>query len=172
MRTREGESNVAERRELRFESLDRVMPEVDRLLEGHVTVGNWSLGQICNHLARTIQIALDPPRRMPWPVRRLVGPLVLRHFLRRGSMPDGFKSPASLIPKPGLDARAEAEALRATIQVFQQSMPEMFDHAFFGKVRKADFARLQCIHCAHHLGFVLPALSPSPSPSPSPTPTT
>ena len=27
------------------------MPEVDRLLQGHRTVGNWSLGQICNHLA-------------------------------------------------------------------------------------------------------------------------
>lgn len=147
---------MAERRALRFERLDQVMPEVDRLLDGHVTVGNWSLGQICNHLASTIQVALDPPRRMPWIVRRLIGPLVVRHFLRKGSMPTGFKSPANLIPRPGLDARAEAEALRATLSLFQQQIPETFDHAFFGKIRKTDFSRLQCIHCAHHLSFALP----------------
>ena len=42
----------ASRRALTFESLDRVMPDVDRLLEGHTTVGTWTLGQICNHLTR------------------------------------------------------------------------------------------------------------------------
>ena len=43
---------MPERRTLEFARLDDVMPEVDRLLAGHTTVGNWSLGQICNHLSR------------------------------------------------------------------------------------------------------------------------
>ncbi|MFI5459648.1 MAG: DUF1569 domain-containing protein [Isosphaerales bacterium] len=42
---------MAGRRELSFASLDEVMPDVERLLAGHATVGQWSLGQICNHLA-------------------------------------------------------------------------------------------------------------------------
>ena len=38
------------RRPLVFVRLDEVMPDVERLLAGHVTVGRWTLGQICNHL--------------------------------------------------------------------------------------------------------------------------
>lgn len=147
---------MAERRALRFARLDEVMPDVDRLLAGHTTVGNWSLGQICNHLAATLRVAMDPPKKMPWIVRRTLGPILLRHFLRRDSLPAGFKAPAMLVPKPGLDARAEAEALRATFRLFQERIPDEFDHAFFGKVRKTEFARLQCLHCAHHLSFAIP----------------
>ncbi len=41
------------RRPLRFHSFDEIMPDVERLLAGHRTVGHWSLGQICHHLAST-----------------------------------------------------------------------------------------------------------------------
>jgi len=43
------------RRTLRYESLDEVMPDVERLLEGHTTVGTWSLAQICRHLATVMR---------------------------------------------------------------------------------------------------------------------
>jgi hypothetical protein len=151
-----GDVHVAGRRQLSFARLDDVMPELDRLLAGHATVGNWTLGQICSHLASTLRVAADPPRPMPWIVRRTAGPLLMRYILRRGSMPAGVKAPADLVPKPGLDARAEAEALRATIRLYHERVPERFEHPFFGRVAKADLTRLQCIHCAHHLSFVLP----------------
>ena len=35
---------MAKRRTLAFDSLDQVMPEVDRLLEGYTLGGNWTLG--------------------------------------------------------------------------------------------------------------------------------
>jgi hypothetical protein len=35
------------------------MPDVDRLLRGHTTLGSWSLGEICGHLTQ----AFD--RRLP-----------------------------------------------------------------------------------------------------------
>ena len=43
------------RRTLRFNSLDEVMPEVERLLKGHSTVGTWSLAQICRHLSTVMR---------------------------------------------------------------------------------------------------------------------
>lgn len=57
MRTVEPEhlTMKASRRPLAFASLARVMPDVDRLLEGHTTVGYWSLGQICNHLTQSLK---------------------------------------------------------------------------------------------------------------------
>src|SRR4051794_20833011 len=64
------------RRSLRYESFDEVMPDVERLLEDHVTVGNWSQAQICRHLAagRALQARrsarLDDVRPVPAGLRR------------------------------------------------------------------------------------------------------
>ena len=45
---------MGERRVLDFARLDDVMPDVERLLAGHRTVGNWTLGQTLNHLKTAI----------------------------------------------------------------------------------------------------------------------
>src|SRR5689334_10556595 len=52
------------RRPLSFAALEEVMPDVDRLMRGHTTVGHWSLGQICSHLAQAFRFTVDgfPPR--------------------------------------------------------------------------------------------------------------
>jgi hypothetical protein len=55
-----------ERRTLRYESLDQVMPDVERLLEGHTTVGTWSLAQICRHLANAMRRLVDLPASTPY----------------------------------------------------------------------------------------------------------
>ncbi len=64
----------AARRPLAFASLDRVMPDVDRLLEGHTTLGDWSLGQICNHLTQSLTWTVEgfPKLRPGSSARRLV----------------------------------------------------------------------------------------------------
>lgn len=55
------------RRTLNFTSLDQVLPDV----EGHTTVGQWSLGQVCNHLALTGRLSMDGfPDKFPWLERR------------------------------------------------------------------------------------------------------
>ena len=71
-------------------------------------------------------------------------------------MPRGVKTPDMLIPRPGLDDRAEAEVLRAMIRVLLEQLTDPIDHPLFGKVSRADYLRLQCMHCAHHLGFAIP----------------
>jgi hypothetical protein len=149
---------MAERRTLSFSRLDEVMPEVERLLEGHTTVGNWSLGQICNHLATVFRSSVDPPRRAPWIVRRTIGPLIRRRVLKAGAMPTGIKVPDALIPRPGLDARSEAENLRAAMDWYTAlPKPPVFEHPFFGRITPEQGTRIHCIHCAHHLSFALPA---------------
>ena len=148
----------AERRVLTFGTLDQVMPEVDRLLErGHTTVGNWSLGQICNHLAGAFRVSVEgTPFKAPWLLRKLVAPFFLRRMLKSGRMPEGVKLPESALPKPGLDARAEAEALRASIRHYAAHTGPVADHPFFGTVGRETWERIHLIHCAHHLGYVVP----------------
>src|SRR5438105_1697591 len=53
---------VAGRRPLRFESIDQVMAEVDRLVEAERAgrlgrLGNWTLGQTLGHLATWTEYA-------------------------------------------------------------------------------------------------------------------
>src|SRR4051812_26194070 len=100
---------MAERRELTFAGLDEVMPEVERLLGGHVMVGCWSLGQVCNHLATAVTLMLDGGLD---PVSAPLPEAVRRRFFRRRRFPGGVKAPnPALLPGPDLDGRAEAEAL-------------------------------------------------------------
>src|SRR4051794_21925733 len=146
------------RRALRFASLDQVMPDVDRLLEGHTTVGRWSLGQICSHLSKTICYTVEGfPTKAPWLVRKTVGPLIVRRILATGRFPEGIKLPKRSLPSPDADARAEAEALRAALRVLAYHSGPLADHPIAGPISRADWDRFNCIHCAHHLSFVLPA---------------
>ena len=140
---------MAERRALTIASLDEVMPEVDRLLGGHKTIGTWSLGQICNHLTSAFKGAIEGfPKK--------VGPVYFRKILKEGIMPEGVKLPEEFLPKPGLDDRAEAEALRAALRFYTAHVGPMAEHPFFGPISRDEWTQIHCIHCAHHLSFVLP----------------
>jgi Protein of unknown function (DUF1569) len=148
---------TATRRPLTFDTLDRVMPDVDRLMAGHTTVGNWTLGQICNHLTIGLIGSIDGmDLRVPWVLRKLVAPLVLRRILSAGSMGEGVKVPPALLPKSEVDDRAEVEALRAALQMFAAHSGPMAAHPFFGTLTRVQHERLSCIHCAHHLSFAIP----------------
>src|SRR5260221_1601287 len=107
------------RRTLVFTHLDEVMPEVDRLLVGCTTVGNWSLGQTCNHLALNIRSSVEGYEiRAPWVIRAILGPVIKKQLFRKDQIKPGFKTPEANVPKPGLDDRAVAEALRAAITTY------------------------------------------------------
>lgn len=148
---------MAERRTLTFSSLDDVMPDVDRLLLGHRTAGNWTLGQICSHLGAGMRGAIDGfGVRAPWLIRITLGKSFKRKVLSTGKMDEGIKLPENALPKPGLDARAEAEALRATIGIFKAHAGPFVDHPMFGPLTRDEWMRLHMIHCAHHLSFVWP----------------
>jgi hypothetical protein len=148
------------RRALSLETLDDVMPEVDRLLAGgYRPAGNWSLGQICHHLADTFRVTLDgPPRPMPWVVKKTIGPLALRWLKSVRRMPVGLKAPSYLTPPASSEAedRPGAENLRAVIARFQNELPETIDHPLFGRVSRADLATISVRHCEHHLAFAIP----------------
>jgi hypothetical protein len=145
------------RRALSFASLAEVMLDVDRLLQGHTTIGRWSLGQICKHLSMAIVGSVEGyPEQAPWMIRKTIGPIAKRHVLTTGTMPEGVKIPERYQPKPGADARAEAEALRAAIHLYSAHGGPLADHPLVGPLDRDQWTRFHCIHCAHHLSFALP----------------
>jgi hypothetical protein len=147
------------RRPLTFASLDEVMPDVDRLLRGHTTVGNWSLGQICSHLAQALHFTIDgfpAEARLPWIIRATIGRFLLWRILRTGRFVEGMRMPRKYEPVPGVDARVEAESLRAALQRFAAHSGPLAAHPLKGPVSRAIWERFHCIHSAHHLRFAIP----------------
>jgi len=150
---------MAGRRDLSFASLDEVMPDVERLLAGHVTVGQWSLGQICNHLATGFQLLMDGrsdsvPVTSPEEDRSSI---LRKRFFRAGRFPEGKTAPVpALLPSAGLDDREEADILRHAIARFSVAAGPFPAHPFLGPMTKDEWVRFHCIHAAHHLGFAVP----------------
>ncbi len=154
------------RRELHFDRLADVIPEVKRLLAGHETLGNWSLAQICRHLSVALRLSTvaahraarsplaDPVARAEQrEANRANRALVLDRALIRRGLPT--PSPA-LDPPEGLDARDEADALRGAIEEFAAAPPSSVDHPLLGPLDPAEWERFHCVHCAHHLRFAVP----------------
>ena len=147
---------MVERRQLAFAGLDEVMPEVERLLAGHTPVGGWTLAQICNHLATGIRLTLDVPVRPAEPTREQ--DVARRRFFGRSQFPEGMQAPiAVLVPRADLDAHEEARSLRHEIARFASCAGPFPAHPLLGPLTRAEWTRFHCMHCAHHLGFVVPS---------------
>ena len=145
------------RRALRFERFDDVMPDVERLLAGHETVGNWSLAQICRHLAVALRRVVDLPASTPADPSQWFSEERKRAVFDSGLLIEGLPAPTEITPTETLGAPEEAEGLRAAIAHYNASPGPVIAHRFFGRMTKAEWDQLQLIHLAHHLSFAVPA---------------
>ena len=150
---------MPERRQLKFASLEEVMPEVERLSAGYESVGQWSLGQICNHLKTSFDFVTSGVGGS-WDSNAPEDPrfaLIRARFFRAGRFPDGKAAPFSeLVPGTGLDDRAEVEALRDALARYALATGPFRAHPFLGSMTKEEWSQFQCLHAAHHLGFAVP----------------
>jgi hypothetical protein len=149
-------------RDLVFERLDEVMPEVERLLSGHSTSNVWTLGQILHHLASAIRLIVQGDQRSPAqpcdPDQARLFDVRRRLFFRAGRFPEGAEIPLkALIPPPDADERVEAESLRHALQLLEESEEPFPAHPLLGPLSKEEWRSFHRIHCAHHLGFVRPS---------------
>ncbi len=152
------------RRELRFESMEDVLADVERILcsRSVASLGNWSPGQAMQHVARLISFSLDGfPYRAPlW--MRLVGPLFKGLALSERPMPAGipFKGGAeALDPDPNVPLEEGAEQLReqATRVIHGERMEQ--PSPVFGRMTHEDWLRFHTRHATLHLSFLLPETS-------------
>jgi hypothetical protein len=144
------------RRTLRYESLDEVMADVERLLKGHKTVGNWSLAQICRHLSTAMRRIVDLPASTPQDPSKWVPEEQKRQVMESGLLPEGLPAPPEITPTETLVPGEEAEGLRAAIAYYKASSGPVIPHRIFGPLTRAEWDRLQLIHLAHHLSFAVP----------------
>ncbi len=86
---------VAQRREVRYGSFDDLLADAERLATGEVhTVGNWTLGQMFQHLAQTVNASIDGTEmRLPWLLKKLLPVFLNKQKMLNDKLSPGFKIP-------------------------------------------------------------------------------
>jgi Protein of unknown function (DUF1569) len=153
-------SKVAERRQLHFNSLDDLRADVERLAKSKEVraLGNWSPGQVLEHLAIVMDKSIDGfGHRPPALVRFLVRLLFKRRFLTKPMAP-GFKLPAAaaaeLVP-PATPLEAGLDHIRRGL-VRLQTETMRAAHPVLGALSVAEWNQVHCHHAELHLSFLVP----------------
>ena len=145
------------RRQLDLYALDQLETELDRLLtNGCVTVGQWDLAQICQHLSRSVNSTLEHvPLQVPLMMRMLLGPLMKRVVFKHRRFKDALKVPAGLEPGPaGDDPQKAADELKQIMRRLADFPGPWPDHAVFGRLSPEQWLDFHLIHASHHLSFI------------------
>jgi hypothetical protein len=150
-------AQVTGRRTLHFNSYEDVLADVHAMQASRKhALGNWSLGQVCEHLAKAIEYAIDgAPFRASW-IFRMVGPWIKKRFIARPMKP-GFqlpKSAAEYLPTQTEDAAGVAR-LEKAIQRWGQCS-DIKPHSIFGPMTREEYDQLNFRHAEMHLSFIVP----------------
>lgn len=153
-------TKAAPHRTLHFQSIDDIATELDRIELAHragtlTHTGNWTPGQIMDHLATFFVIALDGGDKMlPAPVRWLIRAAFIKSMMGPKPMPKGFKAPKSFQPPSVVDVEAGLTVLRKQVSRVQSGEKMTNPSPAFGNLTHDQWVTLQCKHCAMHLGFL------------------
>jgi hypothetical protein len=151
-------SKVKERRKVEYASLQQVLADAERLCRGPIKpLGNWSAGQVFQHLAWVLDTSIDgTDARFPLLLRIMAR--LMKKKLLGGPMPPGFKLPSSaqkLVPGP-TSTEVGLAALKAAI-ARQEREPARAPNAVFGKLTRDEWNQLHLKHAALHMSFLVPS---------------
>lgn len=151
------------RRKLQFHDLDEVVQDVEQLqAKGYTKTGNWDLAQVCGHLADWMGFPLDGfPNpgcligTALWILRNTIGKRKFREYLDAGQMPSGKPTMPQTAHPAGENETAEVNRLKENVRRFKAHRGEVYPSPLFGKMTLEEATKLQLIHCAHHLSFLV-----------------
>ncbi|MBP8196381.1 MAG: DUF1569 domain-containing protein [Deltaproteobacteria bacterium] len=119
-----------------------------------ITPSMPGLGAALSHCAQSIEYSLTGfPTQRGFLVRKLVGPFILRKFLRQGSMSHDLKAPIPGAPEipPALPLSDGLARLKRAIEQFRNHSGALAPHFAFGDMSRQDYERLHAMHLADHL---------------------
>jgi hypothetical protein len=153
-------TQVAGRRQLHFNSLEDIHADVEALARAKEIrpLGNWSPGQVINHLTIVLNKSIDGFDNRPPAVVRFVLRLVFKRRFLTKSMSPGFKLPGGAQvelwgPEIGL-----AEAVDRFRSAYQRlkSETKRAPHPAIGVLTASEWEQLHCRHSELHLSFLVP----------------
>jgi hypothetical protein len=144
---------VEGRRNVRYASLDELLADAQRFATGNAkTLGNWSPGQIYEHLARSLDSSIDGfDMSFPAPLRWMMSLFMKKKFLTK-ELPPGFKSPDKYVP----DETPVEEGLAALTKAIgrQKQESHRVPHPGFGKLSLDEWNDFHLRHAEMHMSFL------------------
>jgi hypothetical protein len=153
--------SVTNRRQIRYETYDNLLSDAEALAAGEIeTIGNWSYGQILEHISATMCAKIDGfSFRGPLPLRIIMKLFMMSKFLNKG-LPAGFSIPKKaehlFKPDDGATTDAGMEFLRSAIER-TNSEPATAEHPFLGPLTPEEWQKFDLRHAELHMSFVRPA---------------
>lgn len=148
-------SKPARRIGIHFIDEECVVMEIQRLRDGHDRAGNWTLAQVCDHLDKGIQARMKagpfPPNTPEQDARKAM----FATILATGQLPDGIEAPDFMQPPATCDD-ASIDACIVRLREFATFNGPIAPHRLFGHLAQDEARRLNLIHCARHLSFLIP----------------
>ena len=152
-------------RELHFSNIDEMLADMDRLLAAERAgtlerLGNWTPGQIFDHLATWIDYAFDgypPSLRPPWIVRFIVG--FQKSKFIRGPMPRGVRIPGisgGTLATDVVPLDEGAAHLRRSAERLKREKPTQ-KNVLFGEMTHQEWTAMNLRHAELHMSFLRPA---------------
>jgi hypothetical protein len=152
------------RRDLRFDTLaDAVREARHALAAGYTRAGNWSLGQVCHHLALWIRYPLDGfprltlwERPLAWSVRNTFGPKMLRRVINGARVPRGIPAPLWTVPPASVPDAEGVDAYETQVGRLNEYAGVPYPSPLLGPLSGDELRAISRIHAAHHLSFLIP----------------
>ena len=136
-----------------FPTLGAASAAIESLARGYKHNGAWSLAQMLNHAAQSIDYSIDGfPQVKSALFRKAVGGVAFAVFQARGKMGHTLNEP---IPgAPVLDAQALLEPAiaraLAALRRFEAHTGALAPHFAYGELDKAQYTRAHLMHLANH----------------------
>jgi hypothetical protein len=150
-------------RQVKFRSLAEVLQDAEVLCSSSqiIRLGNWTVGQALDHLAKAIHSSLVESRAI-LPLRfRLLAKIGKPFFLRWG-LPAGVQIEAhseiaarEFLPRPKVSADEGLNELRRVIGL-TANLEMNARHNLFGRMTTRQWMMLHCRHAELHLRLFIP----------------
>jgi hypothetical protein len=152
--------DVQDRRTLSFQKIEDLKAEIDRIASTSTQVsGNWTAGQIIEHLASTMRMAIT--RNLGWKaplLMRILSPICFKKKFLTQTIPSGFNIPDGA---KHLFAPPEKASIQEAAETFNKAYENYINssfvakHPFLGKLTRDQWDQFQLRHAEMHLSFVM-----------------
>jgi len=158
-------AKVQDRRRLRYNSIDDLLADIDRIVASDKTgklrrTGNWTAGQAMGHLAAWVNYGFEgyPMKPPPWIIRFLIG-LKKKKYIH-DAMDSGVHIPkvaGGTFATETMNTEEAAARLRKALTRLKAGEPAKFDSPAFGPMSYDDRIGLNLRHAELHLSFLHPS---------------
>jgi hypothetical protein len=159
------DTKKAPRRDLRFNSIDDALAEIDRIVAADKAgtlrnTGNWSAGQVFNHIATWLNFSWDgfpASVRPPWIISKILQMMRTRYIYKpthAGVKIPGLGKVGGTLGFEPMSTEEGARKLKAALTRLKNGEPAKHHSPAFGPMTQEERIQFQLRHCELHMGFL------------------